>query len=81
MVSDRQMVREYPVWAQVYQGCAHTPDWRDQELIAVTRHTLHLAHSALQAQNARDYYHNYGAAEREIANALAAYVSKVEKEK
>jgi len=63
-------VPERPVWAKIYKGSAHTPSWQDQQLVAVTRHTLHLARSALRTQNAMDYYDNYGAAEREINEAL-----------
>jgi hypothetical protein len=60
-----------PVWAEVYRNCVHTPSWKDQELVAVTRETLRLAQSALRQLNAADYYHNYGAAEREIIEVLA----------
>lgn len=60
---------ERPNWRKVYRGVAHTYD-RDNELVPITRETLRLAAGALREQNRRDYYHNYGAAEREVQDAL-----------
>ena len=59
-----------PDWTDIYSGTAHLPD-RDNELILVTRETLRLALNALRKMNEDDYYHNNGAAEREIMEALA----------
>lgn len=56
-------------WMQVYRNVAHTWD-RDNEMIPVSREALRLALSALKEQNGRDYYHNYGAAQYEIMQAL-----------
>lgn len=58
-----------PDWERVYNGCAHAPD-RDQQLVTVTRETARLAHSALQEINAQDFYHNNGAAQNELNDAL-----------
>ena len=58
-----------PIWADVYEGCVHTPD-RDQFLYSITRESLRLAASVLRKQCEEDYYHNYGAALREIQLAL-----------
>lgn len=58
-----------PDWEEVYRGLAHAPD-RDGELIEITRETARLAKSALRERNAADYYHNSGAAERELCAAL-----------
>ena len=63
-------VPERPVWATIYRDDPNKPDWHDQELISVTRETLRLALSALRKQNAKDYYHNYGAAQDKIAAVL-----------
>lgn len=62
-----------PVWAQVYKDCVHRNSWRDQELIAVTRHTLELALSAMRERMSNDYYHNTGAAAEEIREVLRAH--------
>lgn len=43
---------------------------RDNELLLITRGSLKLARNALREQNTIDYYHNSGAAEREISRAL-----------
>jgi hypothetical protein len=66
-----------PDWGRVYRGVAHTPD-RDNDLIPVTRETLRLAMHALQKQNGEDYYHNYGAAERELYAVLGATATRDE---
>lgn len=58
-----------PDWNKVMADCggAH-PD--DNELVIITRGTARLAASTLRAQNAADFYHNYGAAEREVLAVL-----------
>jgi hypothetical protein len=38
--------------------------------VQITRGTARLARAALKAQNETDYYHNFGAAERELLTAL-----------
>lgn len=60
-----------PDWCKIYAGTAghHQPDI-DGGLVSVTRETCRLAMSALRQQNAQDYYHNYGAAERELHTIL-----------
>lgn len=62
-----------PDWPEIYKGSAAyqscMPDVANA-LIPVTRETLRLALSALRAQNEQDYYHNYGAAERELHQVL-----------
>lgn len=62
-----------PYWPDVYKGSAAyqscMPDVAG-ELLTVTRESLRLALNALRAQNAEDYYNNYGTAEREIAKVL-----------
>ena len=60
-----------PDWAEVYKGCAWSYDGSN-DLISVTRETLRLAKSAIRRSQEIDAYHNYEAAEREIAGALAA---------
>lgn len=67
----RARVPNRPVWAEVYKDCSHVPSWRDQDLVSVTRETLRLSLSALKEIMAKDYYHNYGAAAREIGEVLA----------
>ena len=60
-----------PDWANLmreYGGAS--PD--AEELLSITRETARLAMSALRDRNATDYYHNNGAAEKELANALSA---------
>jgi hypothetical protein len=42
----------------------------DNDMVQITRGTARLARSALKAQNETDYYHNFGAAERELLTAL-----------
>lgn len=59
-----------PNWEEIYKDAVHTPD-RDSDPVVVTRETARLARSALQEQNARDYYHNYGAAQDELSRVLA----------
>jgi hypothetical protein len=62
-----------PDWVEIYRvrpyECNVMPDIAG-ELLTVTRETLRLAQSALRKQNEEDYYHNYGAAEREIDRVL-----------
>lgn len=53
------------------RGVCGTGDEMDaSELISITRGTARLAMSALRDRNAADYYHNSGAAERELRDAL-----------
>jgi len=59
-----------PIWRNVMQDVAGGAQKRDQELVTVTRGTLRHAESALRSLNAADYYHNNGAAEAEIVDAL-----------
>ena len=58
-----------PDWAKI-NGTYNRPD--AEELVQVTRETARLALGCLQDQNAKDYYGNYGAAERELTHILAA---------
>jgi hypothetical protein len=56
-------------WNEVMAGYGGArPD--DNDLVQITRGTARLARAALHAQNETDYYHNYGAAERELLTAL-----------
>lgn len=60
-----------PDWVKIMKGCVF--DHMDaNELVQITRETARLAQSALREQNAHDFYHNNGAAERELIDALAA---------
>lgn len=62
-----------PDWCEIYRvrgyECRVMPDVAG-ELLTVTRETLRLALSALDKQNAEDFYHNYGAAARELRRVL-----------
>lgn len=59
-----------PDWNKVMKDCGGAyPD--DNGLVVLTRGTARLAASALRAQNASDYYHNYSAAEHEVLAVLA----------
>lgn len=62
-----------PDWPEIYRvrgyECNVMPDVAG-ELLSATRETLRLALSALDAQNAQDYYHNYGAAADELRRIL-----------
>lgn len=58
-----------PNWKEVYRDSAHT-ERNDDMLVLVTRETARLALSVLREQNRTDYYHNYGAAERELSSIL-----------
>lgn len=62
-----------PNWTDVYQNPRETFERSRQmaELVAVTRHTLELARSAIDHQQGEDYYHNFAAARDEIERALA----------
>jgi hypothetical protein len=52
-------------WNEVMQGYGGArPD--DNDMVRITRGTARLARAALHAQNETDYYHNFGAAEREL---------------
>jgi hypothetical protein len=42
----------------------------DNDMVQITKGTARLARAALHAQNETDYYHNFGAAERELLTAL-----------
>jgi hypothetical protein len=56
-------------WNEVMRGCGGArPD--DNDMVQITRGTARLARAALKAQNETDYYHNFGAAERELITAL-----------
>lgn len=58
-----------PDWNKIMNGYGGArPD--ANECVVVTRGTARLANSALRSQNAADYYHNYGAAEVELKNAM-----------
>jgi len=59
-----------PDWNKIYEGQGSGLP-RAREMVMVTRETARLAQSALGEQNARDYYHNYGAAQRELIDVLA----------
>lgn len=65
-----------PDWVEVYRvrgyECNVMPDIAG-ELLTVTRESLRLAAFALRAQNAEDYYDNYGTAEREINRVLRGH--------
>lgn len=65
MLFNRRVRR--PDWSRIYG--VEMPK-RASELIAVTRETLRLSQSAIQKSNEQDYSHNFGAAEREIDEAL-----------
>jgi hypothetical protein len=58
-----------PDWSKVYDGSN-----RDfaiaQQLLLVTRETLALSRSSIRQCNEQDYYHNRGAAERELTALL-----------
>jgi hypothetical protein len=58
-------------WINVYRETAHIYD-RDNEMVYITRETARLAKSALDRQNESDYFHNYGAAARELSEVLKA---------
>lgn len=62
-----------PNWHEVMKGCGGAAA-DDNDLIVVTRGTLKLSQSALRAQNEREAYHNYMAAEWEIKRTLAANI-------
>jgi len=55
-----------PVWCDIIDDAKP----RSQELCSVTLETARLALSAIREQNMRDYYHNYGAAARELREVL-----------
>lgn len=55
-----------PDWFKIMQGCCFD-NMRANELVSVTNETARLALSALKEKNAVDFYHNNGAAERELA--------------
>lgn len=58
-----------PDWVRLMADCGGV-EMDANELVSVTRETARLAETALRAKNAEEYYHNYGAAEREIQRAL-----------
>lgn len=64
-----------PDWVAIYRvpgyssHCRVLPDVAG-EILTATRETLRLALAALDEQNARDYYHNYGAAAKELRHVL-----------
>jgi hypothetical protein len=56
-------------WNEVMRGYGGArPD--DNDPVQITRGTARLARAALHTQNEFDYYHNFGAAERELLTAL-----------
>lgn len=58
-----------PDWFKLMKGCCFD-NMRANELVSITNETARCAMVALQKINAEDYYHNNGAAERELAKAL-----------
>lgn len=58
-----------PDWVNLMTGCGGVK-MDANELVSVTRETARLAMSAIQKQNAEDYYHNFGAALHELRDAL-----------
>lgn len=61
-----------PSWAKIMEGyCFDNPN--ADELVTITNETARLALSALETQNAQDYYHNYGAAASELIKVLEEY--------
>lgn len=59
-----------PNWAEVYKGCVGPTSEAPQQMLAVTRHTLELASSAISSVMEREAYHNYAAAHAELHAAL-----------
>jgi hypothetical protein len=56
-------------WNEIMRGYGGArPD--DNDMVQITRGTARLARAALHLQNETDYYHNFGAAERELLAAL-----------
>lgn len=64
-----------PDWHKVYGGHQRLDA---EELATVTRETLRIALSSIEAEMERDYYHNYGTAAREIRTVLALKSAKQE---
>lgn len=64
---------KHPDWNDVMKGCAWSAEdaATANDLISVTRETLQLSMSAIKDVTAREAYHNYMAAWREIEDALA----------
>ena len=58
-----------PDWYRLMKDCGGAST-DSEELVSITRYSAQLALSALRKQNEEDYYHNYGAAEKELKNAL-----------
>lgn len=58
-----------PDWVEIMKGCCFDNP-RASELVSVTQETARLALSAIKEQNARDYYHNFGAAARELQTVV-----------
>jgi hypothetical protein len=63
------MTIQRPDWNDLYKDCVGGGE-RPNELVLVTRETLRLAQLPLRKMNENDYYHNNGAAEREIMETL-----------
>jgi hypothetical protein len=55
-------------WNEVMDGYGGArPD--DNDMVQITKGTARLARAAIHEQNEFDYYHNFGAAERELLTA------------
>jgi hypothetical protein len=66
---DEEKATWRPDWSKVYDG-SNRDFGVAQQLLLVTRETLALSRSSIRQCNEQDYYHNRGAAERELTALL-----------